>query len=234
MSPSASTGPAGFPRKLGAAGVEARVRHALAWRTRLPRALKAALAATLAWLVVQPLGGPADQYAYYAPLGAVIAISVTVVDSASAAVQGVVAILLGAALAVLAVELVPGTPAGLAAVVLLGTVVAGWWRLGDMGSWVPIAALFVLTIGSSGLVDYSSGTCCSRVSARSWGSGSARSCPRCRSSRGIARSRQRARGSPASSTPWPTVSAASLRSGRRSGPNGTTTCGPRPGRWTGW
>ncbi len=154
MSPSASTGPAGVPRKPRAAGVAARVRHALAWRTRLPRALKAALAATLAWLVVQPLGGPADQYAYYAPLGAVIAVSVTVADSASAAAQGVAAILLGAALAVLAVELVPGTLAGLAAVVLLGTVLAGWWRLGDMGSWVPIAALFVLTVGSSGLVDY--------------------------------------------------------------------------------
>lgn len=131
----------------------ARWRDAIARHPRLPRAVKAALAALLAWLVVQPLGGAADEYPYYAPLGAVIAVSATVADSIKASVQGVAAIVLGATFAVAAAAILP-TAIGLAVVVLLGTLVSGWWRFGAMGDWVPIAALFVLIIGSSGLVDY--------------------------------------------------------------------------------
>ncbi len=134
----------------------ARARDALARRPRVPRAAKAATAAVLAWLAVQPLGGAADEYPYYAPLGAVIAVSATVADSVRASLQGVAAILLGAALAVCVGAVVPTVP-GLAAVVLLGTLVAGWWRLGEMGGWVPISALFVLIIGSSGLADFVTG-----------------------------------------------------------------------------
>ena len=40
-------------------------------------AAKAALAASLAWAVVQLVPGPASAYPYYAPLGAVIATSTT-------------------------------------------------------------------------------------------------------------------------------------------------------------
>ncbi|MEG9224924.1 FUSC family protein [Aeromicrobium sp. Sec7.5] len=134
----------------------ARSRDALARHPRVPRAAKAAVAAVLAWLAVQPLGGAADEYPYYAPLGAVIAVSATVADSVRASVQGVAAILLGAALAVGAGAVVPTVP-GLAVVVFLGTLVAGWWRLGEMGSWAPVSALFVLIIGSSGLAEYVTG-----------------------------------------------------------------------------
>ena len=137
-------------------GLVARTRDTLARHARVPRAVKAAVAAVLAWLAVQPLGGAADQYPYYAPLGAVIAVSVTVADSVRASIQGVAAILVGAALAVGAGAVVPTVP-GLAIVVLLGTLVAGWWRLGEMGGWVPISALFVLVIGSSGLAEYLTG-----------------------------------------------------------------------------
>lgn len=110
-----------------------RARDALARHPRIPRAVKAAVAAVLAWLAVLPLGGAADEYPYYAPLGAVIAVSATVADSVRDSVQGVAAILLGAALAVCAGAVVPTVP-GLAVVVLLGTLVAGWWRLGEMGA----------------------------------------------------------------------------------------------------
>ena len=129
-------------------------RDAIARHPRLPRAAKAALAAVLAWLVVQPLGGAADEYRYYAPLGAVIAVSSTVADSIRSSVQGVAAIVLGATFAVAASAATLPMVVGLAVVVLLGTLVSGWWRFGSMGDWVPIAALFVLIIGSSGLVDY--------------------------------------------------------------------------------
>lgn len=134
----------------------ARARDSLARYPRVSRAVKAAIAAVLAWLAVLPLGGAADEYPYYAPLGAVIAVSATVADSVRDSLQGVAAIVLGAALAVCAGAVVPTVP-GLAAVVLLGTLVAGWWRLGEMGGWVPISALFVLIIGSSGLVDFVTG-----------------------------------------------------------------------------
>ena len=49
---------------------------------RVPLALKSAFAAGLAWLAVLPLGGVADEYPYYAPLGAVVAMGATVVTSA--------------------------------------------------------------------------------------------------------------------------------------------------------
>jgi hypothetical protein len=39
------------------------------------------VAAAVAWLVVLPFVGVADDYAYYAPLGAVIAVSATVARS---------------------------------------------------------------------------------------------------------------------------------------------------------
>ena len=44
-------------------------------RPRTLLALKAAVAAGLAWLVVLPFSGVADDYPYYAPLGAVVATS---------------------------------------------------------------------------------------------------------------------------------------------------------------
>ena len=130
-----------------------RARDATALHPRVPRAVKAALAAVLAWLVVQPLGGAADEYPYYGPLGAVIAVSTTVADSVRGSLQSVASILIGAALAITAGMVLPNVLA-IAAVVLVGTLVAGWWRLGEMSSWVPISALFVLIIGSSGLTDY--------------------------------------------------------------------------------
>ena len=66
-------------------------------------AVKAALAAALAWHVagLLPLA-PAEQYPYYAPLGAVIATSTTLSGSVRGSVQSVAAIALGAAVVVFA------------------------------------------------------------------------------------------------------------------------------------
>lgn len=116
--------------------------------------LKAALAAALAWLAVQPLWGVADEYPYYAPLGAVIAVTTTVAGSVRESVQGVLAIFTGAALALGAVLTPLPTVAELALVVATGTALAGWPRFGAKASWVPISALFVLIIGRGDAVDY--------------------------------------------------------------------------------
>ncbi|WP_141014713.1 aromatic acid exporter family protein [Nocardioides sambongensis] len=121
----------------------------IAWsRPRWFLAVKTGAAATLAWLVAQPLGDLGAHYSYYAPLGALAAMTTSVVSSARTAAQAVLAIGIGAALALLIrVSPAPG-PLGLGVAITVGVLVAGWPRLGAMGSWVPFAALFVLIAGA--------------------------------------------------------------------------------------
>lgn len=116
---------------------------------RLTMAAKAALAAALAWLAVQPIDGVAADYPYFAPLGAVVAVSTTVLSSAREAAQTVVAILLGAGVAIGLDSWAGPNALTIAAVVALGTLLGGWRRLGGMGSWVPTAGLFVLVLGNA-------------------------------------------------------------------------------------
>ena len=117
-------------------------------------AVKAAVAAGAAWLLVQPFGGVADDYGYYAPLGAVVVMSTAVMTSVRTGLQAVAAIGMGAGLALLAQQ-VPVPPVlDLMAVVGVGTGLATWRRLGGMGVWVPVAALFVLLLGGSNPATY--------------------------------------------------------------------------------
>jgi uncharacterized membrane protein YgaE (UPF0421/DUF939 family) len=115
----------------------------------LVRAFRTAVAATVAWLLVIPIPGPADRYPYYAPLGAVVAVSTTVAGSIRGSVQGVVALMIGAALALVVEPVVPWEVLALAIVVGVGSLIGGWHRLGSMASWVPISAMFVLIVGRS-------------------------------------------------------------------------------------
>jgi uncharacterized membrane protein YgaE (UPF0421/DUF939 family) len=121
---------------------------------RLPLAAKCAVAAALAWLIVLPLGGVADDYPYYAPLGALVAVGTTLVSSLRASVQGVLALLLGAALSIGVGVLPLPEVVAIASVVGFGTVFAGWRYLGEMATWVPISGLFILTIGRADPGDY--------------------------------------------------------------------------------
>lgn len=106
--------------------------------------VKTAVAAALAWLAVVPV---TDAYPYYAPLGAVIAVSTTVTDSMRGVAQAAVALALAAGLAFLVILLPVPTVVGLALVVGLGTLLAGWRWLGTMGSWVPVGGVFMLILG---------------------------------------------------------------------------------------
>ncbi|CAI9416216.1 hypothetical protein [Nocardioides sp. T2.26MG-1] len=117
-------------------------------------ALKAAMAAMLAWLVVQPLGGFAAEYAYYPPLGALSVVSTSVVRSARNATEVVVAILLGAALALAAQALPVPEPIPLGLAVVAGVLVGASGLAGNMGSWVPLAAMFVLIAGRGDPIEY--------------------------------------------------------------------------------
>ena len=91
----------------------------------------------------------ASDHAYYAPLGAVIAVHPTVADSASAAWRTVAAILAGFALAVVVSEVTREVPDTLtiALIVALAIAVEQWrlWR--EAASWVSFAAVLMLTVG---------------------------------------------------------------------------------------
>jgi uncharacterized membrane protein YgaE (UPF0421/DUF939 family) len=114
---------------------------------RLGLAVKAALAAAIAWAVAQVLPEPASDYPYYAPLGALLATTTTLARSAREAVQTVSAVAVGAGVALAVEVLAPANLVTIAVVVGVGVLLAGRPQLGSAGSWVPTAALFVLILG---------------------------------------------------------------------------------------
>ncbi|WP_125777306.1 FUSC family protein [Antribacter gilvus] len=117
-------------------------------------AVKGAVAAALAWFLGLVAPAPFSEYPYYAPLGAVVVTTGTLVRSARAGLQAAGAILIGAAIA-RGVDLVlePGG-AAIALAVGLALLCAGWSVLGDMGTWAVTSALFVLIIGASDPADF--------------------------------------------------------------------------------
>lgn len=121
--------------------VAARVRE-LPWGL----ALTAATAGAIVFWVGGIFPGPAEEFPYYAPLGAVVAMSSTVVGSVRVSIQRIISIWLGSAIAghsgVPHVESRDGGTGD-----RRGTLAVNLRWLGDMGTWVPTAALFVLIIG---------------------------------------------------------------------------------------
>ncbi|WP_156119305.1 FUSC family protein [Modestobacter caceresii] len=120
------------------------------------RMVRAALAAGLSWQVALFLPPQLAEYAYYAPLGAVIAVHPTIADSASAAWRSILAILLGFALAVGVYEVTRVVPNALtiALIVGLAIVVEQWRMLREQASWVSFAAVLMLTVGTSDPAEY--------------------------------------------------------------------------------
>src|SRR5690349_12389023 len=103
-----------------------RLRGEWAARPRIALAIKAAVAAALAWACVRPFGGFVAEYEYYAPFGAVVAVSSTLAHSLRSTAQTAVAITIGAGLA-LAGRQIPGNVVlDLAVAVAVGTLIAGW------------------------------------------------------------------------------------------------------------
>ena len=115
------------------------------------RGVRAAVAAGLAWQVAIMLPPLLSDYAYYAPLGAVLAMHPTIADSASAAWRSVLAMLMGFALAFVVYELTRSVPNALtiALIVALAVGLEQWRRLlRDQASWVSFAAVLMITVGS--------------------------------------------------------------------------------------
>jgi uncharacterized membrane protein YgaE (UPF0421/DUF939 family) len=128
--------------------VRSAVRH-----PRTAMALRAAVAATVAWLLAQRIPG-AGEYAFYAPFGAVATTYSAVVRSTTETLRAVGAIMLGALLGVLVDGLVPWPLLAVATAVAVGVLLAGLPWLGSHATYVPVAATFVLLIGQGREVGY--------------------------------------------------------------------------------
>jgi hypothetical protein len=119
---------------------------------RMQLAVKGAIAASVAWLVAEAVIRALrvdgfDNYIYYAPLGAVVATDATIAGSARTARQTALSLALGASLGlVVGRTLEPGV-LSLAVAVAVGVLLGALPGLGDMRSWVPVVALFVLVLG---------------------------------------------------------------------------------------
>jgi uncharacterized membrane protein YgaE (UPF0421/DUF939 family) len=125
---------------------------------RLVIVAKAAVAAAIAWALGLLMPGDTAQYAYYAPLGAILAMAPTVVSSVRGSVQLVIGLTSGIAIAWALVTLDVPMPVRIALAVAVGTLVAGVPALGAGRDYVPVAALFTLILGGgSALGDYSLG-----------------------------------------------------------------------------
>ncbi|WP_143741351.1 FUSC family protein [Paramicrobacterium agarici] len=110
-------------------------------------AAKAAVAVVAAWLLGQLLPGELDEYAYYAPLGALLGVTPTVVDSIRTSIEMVAGIALGVLIGWLLIA--TGMPWFLRAPIGagLGVWIAGVRVLGSGRVYVAIAAVFVVILG---------------------------------------------------------------------------------------
>lgn len=124
----------------------------LGWITRHTTALlavKAGVAAGLAFWVGSLLPAPLDEYKYYAALGAYTVIGLIVVDSVKESLRVLGAVGVGVGTAV-AVQMISWTNAfSVASAIMVCVVVSALPLLGEQRSWAPLAALFVLATGGA-------------------------------------------------------------------------------------
>jgi uncharacterized membrane protein YccC len=122
---------------------------------RLGLALRTAIAGGLAWAVVQLLpGSEARHHAYFAPMGAVVVTSTTVLATARELLRSVLALSLGSAIGLLALALVRPDALTVAVVIAASVLIAGWKLLGTMRAWVPTVAIFTMVLGQGQPVAY--------------------------------------------------------------------------------
>lgn len=131
------------------AGTFARLGQQLAKKSRVILAIKTAAAAALAWYLAPFVPFADAEYAYYAPLGVLVSMYPTVVDSARSGMQALFGLTVGITLGLGALAVVSqGTPpiAALALVVAIGVTLGGLQVFGAGRDWIPISAVFVLVL----------------------------------------------------------------------------------------
>jgi len=122
------------------------VAAAVLW-PRLQLALKAGLAAGVAFAIAPFMPGSAADCPYYAPLGALVAMYENVAGSMRQGVQTLVGLAIGVGLAFMLFSLGSPSPWTVAVVMGLGVILAGLPKIGSGRDWIPTAALLVLLVG---------------------------------------------------------------------------------------
>ena len=125
--------------------------------SRLLLAGKTALAVGLAWLIAPLVPGVADEYPYYAPLGALVSMTATLMSSVRTGLGTLVGLAIGILLAGAVIVVSEPNVVTISLVVGIGVLIAGnrWFKAG--GDYVPTAALFVLIVGGQNADNYSVG-----------------------------------------------------------------------------
>ena len=119
--------------RIRAHGAASGVAAALVW-PRLQLALKAALAAGIAFAIAPFMPGSAADYPYYAPLGALVAMYENVAGSMRQGLQALVGLAIGVGLAFMLFSLGSPSPWTVAVVMGLGVILAGLPKIGS-GRW---------------------------------------------------------------------------------------------------
>ncbi len=112
-------------------------------------AVKAAVAAGVAFFVGSLMPAPLDEYKYYAALGAYTVVGLIVVDSLKESLRVLAAIGIGVGIALLVQTLSWTNPFTVGAAILISVLLAALPVLGEQRSWAPLAALFILATGGS-------------------------------------------------------------------------------------
>lgn len=134
-------------------GVWQRGTQVLSIHPRVGLAVRTALAAAVAWFIAGFIPG-VEEYPYYAPLGALVATSFNVSSTLRETLRAGLAVGLGAVIGLAGHALLPSGVLTIAVVVGLGILVAGLPLFGELGSWVPTAALFMLILGGRDPLGY--------------------------------------------------------------------------------
>lgn len=120
-------------------------------------AVKTAIAVGIAWLIAPLVPGVADDYPYYAPLGALISMYPTLMSSLRTSIETLASLAIGILLAAIVLIVAEPNVITISLVIGAGVLIAGSKWLTTGGDYVPVAALFVLIVGGPNADAYSIG-----------------------------------------------------------------------------
>lgn len=139
-------------RRRAAARLKAGVRH-----PELLLAAKAALAVGIAWSIAPYLPGVANDYPYYAPLGALVSMAPTLMGSVKNGLQTVAGLAIGVLLAGAVIVFSEPNVFTISLVVGIGFLISGSHWITTAREFVPVTSLFVLIVGGPNADSYSIG-----------------------------------------------------------------------------
>lgn len=126
-------------------------------RERLLHAAKVMLAVGIAWRVAHYLPGVADNYPYYAPLGAIVSMYPTLMGSMKNALQTLGSLTVAIAIAGAVIIFSSPSVITMSLAVGIGALIAATGWFGANREYIPVTVLFVLIIGGPDADDYSIG-----------------------------------------------------------------------------